>query len=387
MRLAQELIKVAKSILFSIGLVVLCQGQAWPENRPDFSGRFSFLANYAFDNNDNVLAGGRYIPEIAQKFDLADNHFLDYEASVNISVLAFFDTLDHSTTQADIAPYRIWGRYSGEQYELRIGLQKINFGSASILRPLMWFDKMDARDPLQLTNGVYGALGRYFFLNNANVWAWILYGNDEKRGWDVMPGCKSRPEYGGRLQYPVLDGELALSFHHKTINAGKLMNSEAFNKVPETRLALDGKWDVKVGFWFETTWVHRSEDLGIYTNKSMYNVGTDYTFGMGNGLNIAGEHLVTAFDKHGLGFSRTSHITAATLSYPLGLDDNVSTVLSYNWELKHASVFLNYEHRFDKFTGYIMAYYTPEQPQSVEKEDLINDLSGPGFRIMIVYDY
>ena len=57
------------------------------------------------------------------------------------------------------------------------GLQKINFGSATMLRPLMWFDQVDPRDPLQLTDGVWGVLGRYYFLNNANIWLWGLYGN------------------------------------------------------------------------------------------------------------------------------------------------------------------------------------------------------------------
>ena len=68
-------------------------------------------------------------------------------------------------------------RYSSDQFELRLGLQKINFGSASMLRPLMWFDQMDPRDPLHLTDGVWGLLARYYFLNNANIWLWGLYGN------------------------------------------------------------------------------------------------------------------------------------------------------------------------------------------------------------------
>ena len=64
------------------------------------------------------------------------------------------------------------------------GLQKINFGSAVLLRPLMWFDSLDPRDPLQLTDGVYAVLLRYYFPNNANLWAWALYGNDSPKGWE-----------------------------------------------------------------------------------------------------------------------------------------------------------------------------------------------------------
>jgi len=56
----------------------------------------------------------------------------------------------------------MWIRLSTKQFELRAGLQKINFGSATLLRPLMWFDKIDPRDPLQLTDGVYALLARYY---------------------------------------------------------------------------------------------------------------------------------------------------------------------------------------------------------------------------------
>lgn len=92
---------------------------------------------------------------------------------------------------------------------------KINFGSASIFRPLMWFDKIDYRDPLQLTDGVYALLGRYYFSNNANLWLWTLYGNDEPMGWEKTPAVWQIPEFGGRIQQPVPRGEAALSYHHR----------------------------------------------------------------------------------------------------------------------------------------------------------------------------
>lgn len=65
--------------------------------------------------------------------------------------------------------FRFSGQLSGRVSELRLGLQKINFGSAQLFRPLMWFDKMDPRDPLQMTDGVWGALYRYYFRNNGGT--------------------------------------------------------------------------------------------------------------------------------------------------------------------------------------------------------------------------
>ena len=56
----------------------------------------------------------------------------------------------------ELKPYRLWFRRSTDKIELRAGLQKITFGSARIFRPLMWFDKLNPTDPLQLTEGVWG---------------------------------------------------------------------------------------------------------------------------------------------------------------------------------------------------------------------------------------
>ena len=56
---------------------------------------------------------------------------------------------------ATSSPTAAWLRLSTSRFEARVGLQKINFGSATLFRPLMWFDSLDPRDPLQITDGVY----------------------------------------------------------------------------------------------------------------------------------------------------------------------------------------------------------------------------------------
>jgi hypothetical protein len=69
---------------------------------------------------------------------------------------------------SDIAGRRVWIRLASPRFEARVGLQQISFGSASIFRPLMWFDGLDARDLMQFTNSVYGALARYLTAGNAS---------------------------------------------------------------------------------------------------------------------------------------------------------------------------------------------------------------------------
>ena len=85
----------------------------------------------------------------------------------------------------------------------------------------MWFDRIDPRDPLQLTDGVWALLLRYFFLNNANIWLWGLYGNDDVKGWEFLPTVKDDIEFGGRIQVPVPLGELGLSYHHRRADVNR----------------------------------------------------------------------------------------------------------------------------------------------------------------------
>jgi hypothetical protein len=285
-------------------------------------------------------------------------------------------------------PYRVWLRYSSPQFELRVGLQKIDFGSAAILRPLQWFNQIDPRDPLQLTNGVYGIMGRYTFLNNTNIRLWGLYGNEMPRGFDVVPNNKSVPEFGGRIQNPVPKGELAFSYHHRTANSTGINQVDPFSKIPENRFGLDGKWDLGVGLWFEAVYVHKEKEIENLTNQTLLNLGIDYTFAVGTGLNSVFEHMLINFDREGIALDNSIPVSAATVSYPLSFFDNLISVIYYDWSGKNASFFVNYSHQFKKITGYVMAYYNPESiQQGIQQNDLVNQFEGPGLRLMLVYNH
>ena len=46
-------------------------------------------------------------------------------------------------------------------------------------------DKSYKEGWVDATNGVNALLGRYYFNNNANIWLWGLYGNEDPRGFDI----------------------------------------------------------------------------------------------------------------------------------------------------------------------------------------------------------
>lgn len=352
-----------------------------------FNGQFSALTSYSPDNDLDAFAGARYIPELSYKIDLDSVQFIDFEASANLSGSVLFHPFNASETYSDVDPYRVWARYSNDQFEVRAGLQKIDFGVATLLRPLQWFNQIDPRDPLQLTNGVYGILARYYFLNNANVWIWGLYGNEKSRGFDAIETLDDKPEFGGRVQHPIPKGEIGLSYHHRTVNTATITNFEHIKDITENKYGIDAKWDVVVGLWLEATYSKKSENIGILTHQSLINIGSDYTFGIGNGLNVTAEHLISSFDTKAFKYNNTSNITAVSSNYPVGFFDTLSATYYYDWDGKTNTLLVNYEHQFKKFTGYAMAYYNPESQQGILENNLVNNFSGPGIRLMLVYNH
>ena len=91
-----------------------------------------------------------YIPTISFKKNVSNQSLLDFEWGYQLQGNYSGDSL-YKTIQK---PYRFWTRYSNENLEARLGLQKIIFGPTQILQPLSWFDSFDIKNPTNETNGV-----------------------------------------------------------------------------------------------------------------------------------------------------------------------------------------------------------------------------------------
>jgi hypothetical protein len=353
-----------------------------------FKGQASGWVNLNPDIGMPVWVGARYIPTMNYQVQLPKNRLIDFEASANLGGNAGFHPFDSVNSDASLKAYRLWARYSTRQLELRIGLQKINFGSASVLRPLMWFDQLDPRDPLQLTNGVWAILGRYYFLNNANIWLWGLYGNKETKTWEVGKTEQKTPEFGGRVQLPVLKGEAALSCHFRHADTRLLTDSITGNSnTPEQRLGLDGKWDIGPGIWFESVWIHKSLNTGIFTNQEIFTVGTDYTFSIGNGLNVVFEHMIYGYGEKAFDVNNRLSFSGLTLSYPLNINNQMNAVFYHDWTNNAFYNFVNWKHQFNRIALYFMAYWNPEDYRMPLQNTKNNITSGKGIQIMMVFNH
>ncbi len=353
-----------------------------------YRGQASAWTNYNLANELDLWGGARYIPQLNFEYGTVAKGLFDIEASANINGTLGTLPFDTLYSHGKIKPYRLWARYSNQQLEIRAGLQKINFGSASMIRPLMWFDKVDPRDPLQLTDGVWGILGRYYFLNNANVWLWTLYGNKEAKTWEIGNTSQQRPEFGGRVQLPVPKGEVAFSYHNREVDkSGMGEMPDIVEIVNENRFGLDGKWDLGVGLWFEAAWMQKGKNMGMFTNQVSACIGTDYTFGIGNGLNMVFEQLLFAYDENPFGMENPYSFSILSVNYPMGFSDNLSVLFYFDWNSNDIYNLVTWNHQFRRFTFYAMGYSNPKNYNIPLTANEVNLFAGTGVQLMLVFSH
>jgi len=337
---------------------------------------------------DTVQAGLRSLPEFLLNKPLSSIWELDFNLSFDVRGSFRSATGETSSTDARARLYRSWVRLSHARFEARLGLQKINFGSASLFRPLMWFDRLDPRDPLQLTEGVYALLFRYYFQNNTNAWVWFLYGNHDPKGWESSPTASKNLEYGGRLQFPLPAGEAGISFHRRRISPlpGALrFPSQPPASIPENRLGVDGRWDVGVGLWFEAALSHQSDQRLLYPWKKSFSIGGDYTFALGNGLYWAAEYFQFDTGRSFSGADERLRFIGLTMNYPLNLKDALSAVFFFDTEKDEAYAFFYGQKTLQKWSFYMMIFWNPGDFRFYGKELDSFALAGKGIQMMAVY--
>jgi hypothetical protein len=363
--------------LFFIGL----NGQ-----KVEFNGQ---VAGWGTANSfPGFQAGARFIPKLTWEIPAGEKLKTDGELSADTYLNYTYMHDSVAAFNSDASLYRFWLRFSGERFEIRAGLQKINFGSASMLRPLMWFDRIDPRDPLRLTKGVYGIQGKYFFKNNANIWIWMLYGNKNTKGWETIPSKYTRPEIGGRIQLPIPKGEMAFSYHNRVAEFPSswkppIRGSSTF---PEDRFGFDAKADLGVGIWLETAITHQKQnEISPFTKATT--IGADYTIGILNGLNITAEQMFYSSSDKLFSKGENFSFTGLSAGFPLSVITRVNAIVFYDWKNNGMYKFANLSLTFDNLTLNFIGFWNPE------KFSLFNYGSGPnlfagfGGQVMVVYNY
>lgn len=348
----------------------------------DFKGQLSWLN--AYSNAQKFNSTLRYIPEYSAKYEFDSTRKIDFESSFNFTTSYFTDS---EKVAFKPSAYRLWVRYSTKQSELRLGLQKIDFGSATLLRPLQWFNRIDPRDPLRITNGVKALLGRYYFVNNANLWIWGLLNNTEVRGMDIFSTKRKYPEVGGRLQLPVPKGEIAFTYHHRTGILPENFPAQVNSSFAENRIGFDTKLDLIAGIWVEGTSIFRNADLGSLRNQTALTLGTDYTFGLGSGLNLMFEKMWVGFGEKFGKYEQNIHLNALVSTYPININNRISVYGIYSKKSEISSLVGNFEHQFNKITAYLMVFHNQSGSFSLLQNQMGTQFNGNGFNILLIYNH
>jgi hypothetical protein len=260
----------------------------------------------------------------------------------------------------------------------------------------MWFDRLDARDPLQFTNGVYGALARYVTAGNASFWAWGLYGNEDPRGWDTLRTKEDTAEFGGRAQWPLLGGEIAGSVHRRRVDTSLL----AVGVVPpagtapaagtwadENRVGIDGKWDVGVGLWFEGCLTHTDSTALRRPWQLSWVLGADYTFDIGRGLTVLGEQFYLDPAVPSLAPSAEVEMTAVTATYPFGLVNMLTGAFYYEWRRNDVYRFVEWRRTYDHWRLHVIGFWNPDHASFYSPGAQANALTGKGVELAIVANF
>ncbi|MBN2170499.1 MAG: hypothetical protein JW819_04145 [Candidatus Krumholzibacteriota bacterium] len=332
--------------------------------------------------------GARYVPELYLSLPAWTGATVDVDVGGETWRRWRVRGSGDGDTAGETRLYRAWLRLAGDRAEARLGLQRISFGPAALLRPHMWFDRVDARDPLSRTPGVTGLLLRAWIAERANVWLWGLLDNDDPKGWEQVPTVDDEPEVGGRLQVPLLGGELAVSAHRRMVDWARLPLPPWVlppAAEPEQRYGVDGRWDLGVGFWAEGVLQRQHGDLAPARWQRFATLGADYTFGLGDGLTVLGEHFVAGQDDEALGGRPATRLSALSLRYPLGLMDTLQLMVFRDWESGDGYHYFRWERRGDRWRLDLSAWSNPEGAALLPGAG--EAMSGLGGRVMVIYDH
>jgi hypothetical protein len=181
-----------------------------------------------------------------------------------------------------------------------------------------------------------------------------------------------------------------MTYHHRRLDltpgpAAPL--SFSGERVPESRVGLDGKWDVGVGLWFEATLTHQETLILPQPWQSAVVLGADYTVGLGNGLNIVAEHLRLDRSSRALRAGDGVDFSALYFRYPASVFVDLTVLFYYDWKEEGFYRFLSWQRTYDRWRFHVIAFWNPEGFLIYRSEPGANVFSGQGIQLMVTYNY
>ena len=317
-----------------------------------------------------------YIPTLSFERNLINNSVIDLEWAYKIGKVY---SGDYSIGTLD-APYRIWFRYSSDRIEARLGLQKISFGPAMILRSLSWFDTIDIKDPTGQTDAVEAFRLRIFPNNSIGLWLWSI-NNDQ----DTL-------SFGGRTELSINAGELGFTYHtDQSTLPQSIGQPPVYISNAHQRIAFDYRYDGYIGFWFEVAGVLSNSKSNIRPNRfTLFTVGADYTIPIGPGILVMVENMNIREFSTVTDSIYTHNYTAFMASLPVNMLIQLMFITQVDWDNKNVYNFLRSSITYDHFSLNLILSSSPKRSDyDITEEYLPRTVSGfgVGIQLMLIYNH
>ena len=375
------------SPLFMIG-AVLCLIPLKAQVRfPHFSGQWWGGGAYGSDPADGFdpyeLSTG-YIPSLSMQLPSFFGAEILAEWSIRWGSSASRDTTGEWTVTDTRDHYRMWVNLAGDQWEFRLGRQKIAYGPGQLLRPLAWYDTFDLRDPTGQTVGVDAARLRLFFSGGRTLWTWASRPASSTDDWTIDSFAP-----GGRLELPFGAFDLGITASHRSNTdvsaAGQILTHLPG---PESRLAFDFRTDQFVGLWAEGVLAFGGKEQYFPEQARMFMAGLDYTLPIGNGLLIMFEHLQARYMGNGEMIPLQQEATAIIISVPVSILDRAMVVMQVDHQNNNTFRFLLWQRTYDHLGLNAIIFANPSRSDlGIDASMLPNSLVGLGTGAQLLFVY
>ena len=317
-----------------------------------------------------------YIPTLSFEKNLINNSKIDLEWAYKLGKIY---AGDYPIGKLD-APYRLWFRYSSDRLEARLGLQKISFGPAMILRSLSWFDTIDIKDPTGQTDAVEAFRLRIFPSNSIGLWFWSI--NNEQ---DTL-------SFGARTELSLNAGELGLTYHiDQSTLPQSIGQSPVYLANAHQRIAFDYRYDGYIGFWLEAAGILSNSKSDTQPNRyTLFTLGSDYTIPIGPGLLVMVENMNTREFSTVTDSINAHNYTAFMASIPVNMLIQLMFITQVDWENNHIYNFLQCGITYDHYSLNLILSSSPKRSEyDIAEEYLPKTVSGfgRGVQLMLVYNH
>lgn len=337
------------ALLFFILNILFC-------NNINFKGDSWISISYS-DTGSSLTSEFAYIPHLSSAIKLSSDESLDFEFSER-----FMYASDKSYS---ITPYRSWIRYATSYMEIRIGLQKISFGPAQILRSIAWFDNISIENPIATTDGVDALRVKNYMSDSFSSWFWLIQDD------------YSKISLGGRAEISTKVADIGLTLHRDEVEQSHAIGQFPISaENPNSRIGVDVRYDGIIGLWNETATVIEDQ-ADIHT---FITIGLDYTLPYFQGLHFLLEHLsyhrysddsVDTVDN----VDKNINMSSFMAGIPIGIFNNLMLITNIDWDSSKLNYFIRWSSSFDDFSVNLMS--------SINSETDI----GNNFKIMLAYNH